>query len=112
MIDLRNLECLWFDRIYSGEDSGRPSLEKKAALLRGLGVSYSDRQIRDFRSAINQGLHLMRGDCRPSLVVTVYSLITALSLSDQISSSEVDGYIRSYRLAVERKCPDIQQNFE
>jgi len=112
MIDLRNLECSWFDRIYSGEDMGRPSLEKKAIMLRGLGVDYSDRQIRDFRHAINQGLHLMRGDCKPSLVVTVYSLITALSLSDQISIPEVEGYIDSYRQAVEKKCPDIQQNFE
>lgn len=106
------LDCEWFDRIYLNEGNGRPSLEKRAAMLRGLGVSYTDRQIRDFRQAINQGLHLMRQGCKPSLVVTVYSLITALSMSDQVPFSEIDNYIGTYRLALERRCEHLQQNFD
>jgi hypothetical protein len=111
MIDLESLGRGWFDRIYSS-DGMRPTLENKAIMLRSLEVNYTERQIRDFREAISQGLHLMQKDCKPSLVVTVYSLITALSMSDNVLFSEIEKYIEAYRAAVERKCPDIQQNFE
>lgn len=112
MIDLKKLNCDWFDRIYSQENSGRPTLEREVAMLRQLGVQYSDRQIRDFTLAIKEGLHLMKQECRPSLVLTTRVLVDGLGMSDQISLAEIEKYVSAYNRIIQRKHPHLQDGFE
>ena len=101
----------WFDKIYSS-DGKRPSLETRAELLRGLEFVYTDRQLRDFRDSIGNALHKLSQECSPGLVVLVYTLISALSMSKQIPLPEIYGYISRYKIAVERKCPNFKLNFD
>ena len=41
MIELDELDCEWFDRLYSGNFNGKPTLETRAGMLRRLCVSYN-----------------------------------------------------------------------
>ena len=111
MIDLDAVDGGWFDSIYLREDAGKPTLENKAELLRGVGIVYSDRQLQDFRHAIRQGLFELKGECKPSLIVLVYSMVTALSMSDQVGKNEIASYNEGLSELLTRKCPELHRNF-
>lgn len=100
----------WFDEKYC--NGKRPTFEDRVHLLREESLVYSDRQVRKLKDGIDTGLHLLKRDCRPSLIAKVYSFITALSLSESVEEEELNDYNNRLKKIMIERCPEMNINFD
>jgi hypothetical protein len=100
----------WFNEKYS--DGKKPSLDDRVHLLRDEKFPYTENQIRRFRNRIKSGLYNLRKECKPDLIIRVYSYITALSLSRDIDEGEILDYSNELHTLILRRCEEFHSNFE
>jgi len=87
------MDSEWFDEKYKG--GGKPTLRDRAELFKEFKFHFSERQKREIKDDLDQCLHELRREYKPSLQVKVYELLFCFAPISGMDKKMYNDYVKN-----------------
>ncbi len=102
----------WFDKKY--QEGGKPSLEDRAELFRGLNIKINERARENIENSLKQCLFELEREYKPRLHVLAFDFLFCLAPLINMNEKNFREYVKKYRGIMEKHKDKLvfQCNFE